>query len=211
MIGKKIRYYRKQVNLTLQEISSRTGLSVGYLSNLERDLTSPTFDNLCSICAAMSINVVDLIMNTLSYEPHIKKNERKTIYSRDYRFIYEYTTDLNLDMQGICMTLDTDYYGTEVSWGHDTDEYGSVTEGSLAFEVNGEIYILEEGDTIYIKAGTPHKWHKNTEGRCVSYWTKLNYIKSFSSYPCKHSDSDEAQDLTEINHLDPNNSSSDSK
>lgn len=191
MIGKKIRYYRKQVNLTLQEISSRTGLSVGYLSNLERDLTSPTFDNLCSICAAMSINIVDLIMNTLSYEPHIKKNARKTIYANDYRFVYEYTTDLNLDMQGICMTLDADYYGTEVSWGHDTDEYGIVTEGSLAFEVNGEIYILEEGDTIYIKAGTPHKWHKNTEGRCVSYWTKLNYIKSFTSYPCVHPDKEE--------------------
>ena len=34
MIGKKIKYYRKQVNLSLKEISERTGLSMGYLSNL---------------------------------------------------------------------------------------------------------------------------------------------------------------------------------
>ncbi len=177
MIGKKIKYYRKQVNLTLQEIAKRTGLSMGYLSNLERDQTSPTFDNLCNICAAMSINVVDLIMSTISYEPCIKKNARKLIYARDYRTTYEYTTDQNLDMQGMCLTLSADYYGTEVSWGHDTDEYGLVTKGSLAFEVNGETYILEEGDTIYIKSGTPHKWRKISEGECISYWTKLNYIK----------------------------------
>ena len=193
MIGRKIRYYRKQINLTLQEISSRTGLSVGYLSNLERDLTSPTFDNLCSICAAMSINVVDLIMSTLSYEPYIKKKNRKPIYSKDYRFTYEYITDQNLDMMGICMTMDENYFGTETSWGHDTDEYGVVVEGTLAFEVNGETYIVEEGDTIYIKSGTPHKWHKINEGRCVSYWTKLNYIKTLASYKCGlHSEDDAA-------------------
>lgn len=177
MIGKKIKYYRKQVNLTLQEISNRTGLSVGYLSNLERDLTSPTFDNLCNICAAMSVSVVDLVMDTLSYEVCVKKNGRKPIYSKDYRTVYEYTSDQNLDMLGMCLTLPADYYGTEVSWGHDTDEFGVVTKGSMAFEVNGETYVLEEGDTIYIKAGMPHKWNKIGESECVSYWTKINYIK----------------------------------
>ncbi|BDF69643.1 DNA-binding protein [Oscillospiraceae bacterium] len=181
MIGKKIKYYRKQVNLTLQEIANRTGLSLGYLSNLERDLTSPTFDNLCNICAAMSISVVDLIMNTVSHQVCVRKSERKSIYALDYRTKYEYTTDENLDMQGMCLTLSADYNGTEVSWGHDTDEYGLVAKGALAFEVNGETYVLEEGDAIYIKAGTPHKWSKIGDGECISYWTKLNYIKVASS------------------------------
>ena len=174
MIGKKIKYYRKQANLTLQEIAARTGLSIGYLSNLERDLTSPSFDNLCCICNALSVNVVDLIKNSLSYKPLIKKADRTPIYTRDYRTRYEFTTAQDLNLLGMCLILGEDYYGTEVSWGHDTDEYGLVTEGALIFEVNGEKYLVEEGDTIYIKAGMPHKWTKAGEGRCVSYWTKQN-------------------------------------
>lgn len=177
MIGKKIKYYRKQVNLSLKEISERTGLSMGYLSNLERDQTSPTYDNLCSICDAMSVSVVDLIMDTVSYQCVIKKNERPQIYSNNYRVKYEFTTDKGLNMQGMCLTFPEDYWGVETSWGHDTDEFGIVTKGAFAFEINCETYILEEGDSIYIKARTPHKWRKITQGECVSYWTKLNYVQ----------------------------------
>lgn len=177
-IGKKIKNYRKQINLTLQEIADRTGLSLGYLSNLERGLTSPTFDNLCSICAAMSVSVVDLIANTMGYEVSIKKKERKPIYAKDYRTTYEYTSDQNMAMLGMCLTMHADYFGTEVSWGHDTDEFGVVTQGTMVFEIDGETYVLEPGDTIYIKAGIPHKWKKVGEEACVSYWTKLNYIKT---------------------------------
>ena len=185
MIGKKIKYYRKQASLTLQEISARTGLSIGYLSNLERDLTSPSFDNLCSICNALSVNVVDLIKNSLSYKPLLKKADRTPVYARDYRTRYEFTTAQDLNLLGMCLILEEDYYGIEVSWGHDTDEYGLIMEGSLIFEVNGEKYLVEEGDTIYIKAGMPHKWRKAGEGRCVSYWTKLNYIISMPSKELK--------------------------
>ena len=182
MIGKKIKYYRKQVNLSLKEISERTGLSMGYLSNLERDMTSPTYDNLCSICDAMSVSVVDLIMDTASYQCVIRKKERPQIYSNDYRVKYEFTTDKGLNMQGMCLTFPEDYWDVETSWGHDTDEFGVVTKGAFAFEVNCETFILEEGDSIYIKAGTPHKWRKIAQGECVSYWTKLNYVQRPSRY-----------------------------
>lgn len=176
MIGQAIKRYRKHNNLTLNEVSLRTGLSVGYLSNVERDLTSPTFDNLCTICDALSISVEDLLRQKRSYKPCIKKKNRKSIYPKDYRFQYEYTTATHLPMVGICMTLPADYRGKEVSTGHDTDEYGIIVKGALIFEIEGENFLLEEGDSIYIKARTLHKWRNAGEGECISYWTRINYI-----------------------------------
>ena len=43
-IGNKIRGIRKEKGITLKQLSERTGLSIGYLSNLERDSSSPTLD-----------------------------------------------------------------------------------------------------------------------------------------------------------------------
>lgn len=175
-VGVKIKYYRKKRNLTLKEMAKRTGLSTGYLSNVERDLTSPTYDNLCAICNAMQVNIRDFITQKLLYEPCIKKASRDSIYPKDYRFQYEYITDTQLPMVGVCMTLPADYYGKETSWGHDTDEYGIIVKGSIIFEVEGKTYLLEEGDTIYVKAGSRHQWRKSGEGECVSYWTRINYV-----------------------------------
>ena len=181
MIGEKIKYHRKKANLTLKELALRTGLSVGYLSNLERGQTSPTYDNLCAICEALSISVVDLITKNLSYEPYVKAGTGSKIYPEDYRFHYEAATDDNLAITGARMVFPADYYGSEVSWGHDTDEVGVVIKGSLLWEIgDGERYLQEPGDVIYIKAGTRHKWQKTGEGECISYWFRINFAPETS-------------------------------
>ncbi|MDI9502589.1 MAG: helix-turn-helix transcriptional regulator, partial [Bacillota bacterium] len=84
MIGKRIRAQRKTENLSLEQVAKRTGLSIGYLSNLERDLTSPTFDNLILICTAIGVSVVELISSSLEFKPVIKSGEGELLYSRDY-------------------------------------------------------------------------------------------------------------------------------
>ena len=48
MIGEKLRQHRKRFGYTLQELSKKTNLSVGYLSNIERDAASPTLETLAA-------------------------------------------------------------------------------------------------------------------------------------------------------------------
>jgi len=176
-IGNRIRYYRKKNCLTLREISQRTSLSVGYLSNIERDATSPTILNVQIICQAMAVNMVDLINESVSFKPVIKKDEREPVYSRDYRISYEYWTDSNQKLVGKVQTLTNDFKGSE-SWGHEADEIGIVIKGVLKIEIYGESYILEEGDSVYVKAFTKHVITKVSEGDCISYWAAINVPKS---------------------------------
>jgi transcriptional regulator with XRE-family HTH domain len=173
-IGNRIRYYRKKNSITLQELSERTALSVGYLSNLERNITSPTIDNTLKICEVMAISIVDLINESVSFNPVIKKDDRQLVYSCDYRLKYEYITDINQKIVGKCQTLQADHHGEECCWGHETDEVGIIIKGSMVIEIYGERFVLEEGDCIYVKAFTKHVIKRLSHGECISYWAAIN-------------------------------------
>ena len=179
-IGVRIKYYRKKNSLTLQELSQRTSLSIAYLSNIERSTTSPTIQNVEIICQAMAINMVDLINESVSFKPVIKKDERKPVYSKDYGVNYEYWTDSNQKLVGKVQTL-TDKMKETRCLGHDTDEIGIVIKGSLKIEIYGYSFILEEGDSIYVKAFSDHVVTKLSEENCVSYWAAINVLKSIDS------------------------------
>lgn len=56
-IGQRIKEIRKSKSITIQKLSQFTDLSVGYLSNLERNQASPTLNNLQRICVALGISI----------------------------------------------------------------------------------------------------------------------------------------------------------
>ena len=173
MIGKRIRTRRKLENLSLEQVAKRTGLSIGYLSNLEREQTSPTFDNLILICSAIGVSVVELISSSLEFRPVVKHGEGEMLYSRDYHCEARYTTDTGApqEMTGLCLTVTGNM--KEESPGHDVDELGVIVQGSVIFILDEVTHVLNEGDTIYVQAQTPHTWWKVSEQDVVIYWTRL--------------------------------------
>ena len=56
-IGNKIKQLRTRQGLTLEELASRSELTKGFLSQLERDLTSPPIDSLSDILEALGTNL----------------------------------------------------------------------------------------------------------------------------------------------------------
>src|SRR5215475_1795576 len=60
-VGARLRARRLERGLTMAEIAQRTGLTTGFISQLERDLTSASLSSLYRICAALEIRVGDLI------------------------------------------------------------------------------------------------------------------------------------------------------
>ncbi len=49
-LGRNIYFYRKKKMLTQEELAEQTGLSVGFISQLERGITKPSIDTLSDIC-----------------------------------------------------------------------------------------------------------------------------------------------------------------
>ena len=61
-IGNRIRQLRIKNELTLQELASRTELTKGFLSQLERNLTSPSLTTLDDICEALGTDLAHFFM-----------------------------------------------------------------------------------------------------------------------------------------------------
>lgn len=172
-IGENIKSIRKNKSFTLQDISDATELSLGYLSKLERNMTSPTIANLQKICSALDITMTELVSSFEDNKILIKKDDRKTIFESKTNVRYEMTTEGVRNLEGVCMIID-DNSKENISYKHRTDEFGIVTKGSMEMTINGTKYILEEGDAIYIEAESAHSFKKLKNGECISYWTYLS-------------------------------------
>ena len=59
-IGRRLRETRKQRGLSLGELAERSGVTKGFLSQVERDLTSPSVGTLLRVCAALELPVGEL-------------------------------------------------------------------------------------------------------------------------------------------------------
>ncbi|MGI6217831.1 MAG: helix-turn-helix domain-containing protein [Coriobacteriales bacterium] len=172
-LGPRIKALRKESGLTLTALADKTGLSVGFLSNLERDETSPTIANLHKICDALGATLNDILD---SGEPEgkvtvVRASERKTLFEQaDGMLSYSAVTTGDTEVGATAMTLKSE------SWvlfsPHDHDELGIIASGSMELDVDGQKVILEQGDSIYIKSGTMHSGRVKGSEPCVSYWIK---------------------------------------
>lgn len=169
-IGSNIKKIRKQKGITLQELSDKTDLSTGFLSKLERDLNSPTIVNLQKICNALDVNMTDLLATLEEDKICVKKNERRVIFETKSHIRYELTSEGKQNLKGVCMVVD-DNSKLNQSYEHNADEFGIIIKGSLEMTVADKTYLLEEGDSIYIKANTKHSFRKLCDGECISHWT----------------------------------------
>lgn len=170
-LGARLKQLRKKKNITLTTLSSQCGLSVAYLSKLERDISSPNIETLQQICEALDISVIDFLQKDYQDKIHIKKIDRPVIYSIDKKVTYELLTPGNKNLKAVCIILEPNNNYSKTSWGHSTDEVGIIVEGKFLIEISkDEKYILEAGDTFYLKANTHHTFKCYGNKRCVSYW-----------------------------------------
>ncbi len=58
--GKRLKFLRKQSDLTQEQLAESTGLTIESISNIERGLFGPKFDNLEKIAAAIDVEVKEL-------------------------------------------------------------------------------------------------------------------------------------------------------
>lgn len=103
-IGDRFKELRKEKNLTLKELSEKTGLSIGYLSNLERNISSPTLEYMQRICEILGVSITELLAPEKEEHTLIKKDDRVTLLDNDI-LKCESINYGNYGMECLCITL----------------------------------------------------------------------------------------------------------
>ncbi|PAB59441.1 helix-turn-helix domain-containing protein [Anaeromicrobium sediminis] len=172
-IGEKINCFRNERKLTIRELANLTSLSIGYISNLERDLTSPSLANLHTICQALEISLVELIMESQEEEKIIitRKDERKKMYYDEKEKIkYEALIRDKDKFDAYAVTLEAKTEFSNKAWEHNMDEFGVVIKGQLEVMVGEETYLLNEGDTVLVNKLVEHKHRNPINEKSISHW-----------------------------------------
>ncbi|MEG0364925.1 MAG: XRE family transcriptional regulator [Erysipelotrichales bacterium] len=168
-IGKKIKRLRIQNNLTLEELASRSELTKGFLSQLERNLTSPSISTLEDILEALG--------TTISIFFQEKKDEQIVFKAEDFFVDEQSEHTINWiipnaqknEMEPII--IDIKPKGTSiVIEPHEGEEFGYILKGKVIIVNGKEEQSIKKGETFYIKGKYTHYIKNNSDKIASILW-----------------------------------------
>ena len=144
-IGEKIKNLRTILGLTQEELAERAELTKGFISQLERGLTSPSVSSLEDVLEALGTNISDFFKE--------EKNERVVFSKKDaFETIFEngksklewiVPNAQKNKMEPIIITLDSEKSFSRTYEPFEGEEFGYVLKGKIELKLGSEIYILK--------------------------------------------------------------------
>ncbi len=156
-IGNKIKELRIQKALTQEELADRTELSKGFISQLERDLTSPSIATLTDILQVLGTNLSDFFSEECEEQIVFKDADYFEKIDNDLSNKIEWIIPnaQKNEMEPIRLTL---FPGgsTYPDVPHEGEEFGYVLSGSISIHIGKRVYHAKKGESFYF---TPHASH----------------------------------------------------
>ena len=172
-LGADLRALRKARGLTLAALARELDRSVGWLSQVERDLSEPSVSDLRQMARALDVSISSLFRQsaTPAHEQGyiVCAAARRPIGSREAGLVEELLSpDLTDDFEVVHSTFEPGAMLTEPVT-RPTQEVGYVVSGKLDIRVNDVTHSLMAGDSFRIK-GEPFRWMNPYDNAAVVIW-----------------------------------------
>lgn len=165
-IGIRIKELRIKKKLTLKELSEKTNLSIGFLSQLERGLTTIAIDSLENIAEILGVDLGYFFTMSKKSNGYIQRShEREIIRIEEDKFIhYQVSTDLHNKelLPRVIEILPSKEEEEIIPYQHQGEEFIYVLEGILTIYIENGRYELFPGDTAHFKSDILHNWANYT-------------------------------------------------
>ena len=161
-IGAQIREFRKQLKMTVVEVSKQAGLSQGMLSKIERGVTSPSLSTLSAIAGALNVPVTAFFRK---YEEqrdcsYVRDGEGLVIERQGSRAGHQYrllghniSKRINTEPYLITLTDESEVFPL---FQHQGVEFIYLLEGEVVYRHANQTYLLRPGDSLFFDAEAPH-------------------------------------------------------
>lgn len=174
LIGAKLRGLRQRQEKTLQAVATATGISVGHLSQLERDLVSPSIKTLHDISRALGVNISWFF---LSEDPAqrveqyiVRGDQRRHISFADGIDDYQLNSASARHIGLLYSTFAPGASSGESPYTHDGEEAGVVLSGQLELWIEGVSTVLATGDSFSFPSTSPHRYRNPGLADTVVIW-----------------------------------------
>ena len=158
-IGAKIKALRLKKGLTQEELGERTDLTKGYISQLERDLNSPSIETLFNILEVLGSTPKEFFDDTANEQPVVyTKDDQTSFTDQDKKYTIEWLipTSNEKEMEPVILTLkkDGEFKQFEPSL---SETFIFVLNGRIRVVIGNEEYIAGEGHSVYYEASSHHQ------------------------------------------------------
>lgn len=174
MLGDQIRSIRKRQEITLKELAEKAGLSIGYISQIERNLTDPSLSTLRKISGALGVPTYLF----LGDEPHgsltLRKEEMIQLSQPNSNVRYQIMSPMptgEFEPQSLVARFELAPRSVdgELPVIHPSEEIVLLERGTVDVIIDGTPVHLEAGDTTLIRSNLPHILSNPTDEVAMGY------------------------------------------
>lgn len=157
-IGHEVRAYRKKLGITVTDLASATGVSVGMLSKIENGNISPSLTTLQTLSKALGVPITAFFRGF--EEPRsatfVKAGQGVNIERRGTRAGHQYsllghidnnTSGVTVEPYLITLTTDSDVFPT---FQHEGMEFLYMLEGEVVYRHGEQLFTMQAGDSLFL-------------------------------------------------------------
>jgi len=167
-IGARLRKLRLKKGASLATVAEAAGISVGFLSALERSQMTASVGTLRKLARYYKTNILDF---------HDTAEANKSLVRPDERKILEAGSGVVMELLAWGNTVMEPHLfraapnaGSGESYTHVGEEFLYILKGELQISLRDEEYRLKTGDSFYFESAVPHKWANPGKSETVILW-----------------------------------------
>ncbi|MBV4428437.1 helix-turn-helix domain-containing protein [Clostridium tyrobutyricum] len=176
-IGEKVKELRNKRGLTLKDMSEKTGLSTGFLSQFERGITTIAVEHLYNISRVLNVKI-NYFFDDEEKELVIRSYEQSSIHQLNktiYKSLSRYPENKMISPELVELLPKEDHQYPEV-YAHNGEEFVYVLEGILTLIIDDKILKMYPGDSAHYLSTQKHNWDNRTN-KVVKFIT-VHYPKN---------------------------------
>lgn len=161
---------RRELGLTLQHVADNAGLTVGFISQIERNLTAPSLSSLVSVSQVLGMHVSEFLSQPKGDKSITRQDQRHVYAVGDSSLSYERLSS-NLPgnvLRSVIVHEPPGHRAEPIS--HEGEEMLFVLNGTLTAEIGGVKTILKTGDSVHFLSTTVHSTWNHSESTATILW-----------------------------------------
>jgi DNA-binding transcriptional MerR regulator/uncharacterized cupin superfamily protein len=167
-IGPRFRKLRLQRGESLATVANAVGVSIGFLSNLERSQSGASISIMRKLAQYYGLNILDLFNPIDGTGPLVRPQDRKSLEGGP-GVRMELLASGKITMEPHLFRV-APGAGSGESYSHEGEEFLYLVRGRLDLVLAGEEFQLRAGDSFYFTSKTQHRWINPGKIETIILW-----------------------------------------
>jgi DNA-binding transcriptional MerR regulator len=167
-IGPRFRKLRLQREESLATVAEAVGVSIGFLSNLERSQSGASIGIMRKLARYYGLNILDLFNPIDGTGPLVRPRDRQSLEGGPGVHM-ELLASGKITMEPHLFRV-APGAGSGESYSHEGEEFLYLVRGRLLIMLDEEEFHLRAGDSFYFTSKTQHRWHNPGKIETVVLW-----------------------------------------